>query len=269
MDFSKGDLDGYGNMEHVIQMCLIPSGYVDNSEDCDDTELSINPQQNEICNGIDDDCSELLTGFENTEDELAFFMNSIGLGTDVSTIYQSHEELTLSDGILSLCGGDALFQLVANNVEIQGITNGTPVVWNGGNHSSLLSGNITLNDIEIQHNSIQFENANITIENIDITDSSAPLQLYQSNLQGSDVFLTNNTSVEGGGMRLEDSTLYLENSEIHSNTGDSGGAIYARTSTLQIVDSNIDNNQANVGGALFLEESDCLVTGQPLPYVYY
>ena len=92
----------------------------------------------------------MLTGFENTEDGLAFFMSTSGFGTDVSSIYQSNEELTLSDGILSLCGGESYFQLVGNNIEIHGIANGTPVIWNGGHQTSLLGVILLLMTLEFK-----------------------------------------------------------------------------------------------------------------------
>ena len=54
--YIDNDGDSYGNGALSTYNCLQPSGYVSNSEDCDDSDLLVNPAQTEICNGIDDDC---------------------------------------------------------------------------------------------------------------------------------------------------------------------------------------------------------------------
>ncbi len=50
------DGDGFGSGRYTITQCDAPSGYVANTEDCDDTDASINPGAAESCNGADDDC---------------------------------------------------------------------------------------------------------------------------------------------------------------------------------------------------------------------
>ncbi|HCH63335.1 MAG TPA: hypothetical protein DFR83_11055, partial [Deltaproteobacteria bacterium] len=39
-----------------IEACLVPSGYVTDSTDCDDGSRAVNPAATEVCNSIDDDC---------------------------------------------------------------------------------------------------------------------------------------------------------------------------------------------------------------------
>ena len=55
--FLDGDDDGYGNPNVSINSCFMPDGYADNNNDCNDSNSSINPSMNEICNNADDDCS--------------------------------------------------------------------------------------------------------------------------------------------------------------------------------------------------------------------
>ncbi len=50
------DGDGYGDMASTTAACEPTEGWVENSEDCDDSDASIHPGADEICNGIDDDC---------------------------------------------------------------------------------------------------------------------------------------------------------------------------------------------------------------------
>jgi len=55
-----GDHDGYGNLFESVAGCERPSDdYTDNSEDCDDNDARVNPDGEEICNGVDDDCDGL------------------------------------------------------------------------------------------------------------------------------------------------------------------------------------------------------------------
>ncbi|MCB9760433.1 MAG: putative metal-binding motif-containing protein [Alphaproteobacteria bacterium] len=51
------DGDGYGDA--AVSTCNQPSGTVEVSGDCDDSDSAINPDADEICNGVDDDCDGL------------------------------------------------------------------------------------------------------------------------------------------------------------------------------------------------------------------
>ncbi len=54
--YNDGDSDGYGDPVAITYACEAPTGYLDNSLDCDDTRAVVNPDAVEICNGRDDDC---------------------------------------------------------------------------------------------------------------------------------------------------------------------------------------------------------------------
>ncbi len=56
------DSDGYGDALRSTTGCTAPSLYVENSDDCDDTEAGVNPGATESCNGIDDDCDGTTDG---------------------------------------------------------------------------------------------------------------------------------------------------------------------------------------------------------------
>jgi len=50
------DGDGFGDADSPTEACDVPSGYVNDDEDCDDTNDEVNPDATEICDEIDNDC---------------------------------------------------------------------------------------------------------------------------------------------------------------------------------------------------------------------
>lgn len=55
--YLDADHDGYGDSGVTVTSCADPTGYVTNAADCDDTEVTTNPGEAEICeDGIDNDC---------------------------------------------------------------------------------------------------------------------------------------------------------------------------------------------------------------------
>ncbi|MSQ02302.1 MAG: hypothetical protein EXR71_10505 [Myxococcales bacterium] len=56
------DSDGYGSTRFTQTACDAPSAYVDNADDCDDTDADVSPVGVEVCNGVDDDCDGAVDG---------------------------------------------------------------------------------------------------------------------------------------------------------------------------------------------------------------
>ncbi len=54
--YRDSDSDSYGDATSSVDSCEQPSGYVDDSDDCDDTDADVSPDGEEVCNDIDDDC---------------------------------------------------------------------------------------------------------------------------------------------------------------------------------------------------------------------
>ena len=57
MWYADNDDDGYGDEDYAVLGCNAPLCFVDNSDDCDDTEEEVYPDASEICNGRLDDCN--------------------------------------------------------------------------------------------------------------------------------------------------------------------------------------------------------------------
>ncbi|PJE76884.1 hypothetical protein COV05_01665 [Candidatus Uhrbacteria bacterium CG10_big_fil_rev_8_21_14_0_10_48_16] len=59
--YADVDTDGYGDLANSQESCDEPTGYVDNSDDCDDGDATVNPEGVEICDdGIDQDCNGII-----------------------------------------------------------------------------------------------------------------------------------------------------------------------------------------------------------------
>ncbi|MDP6935791.1 MAG: MopE-related protein, partial [Myxococcota bacterium] len=54
--FLYDDGDGYGDEDISTDSCEQPSGYVDDQTDCDDSEETVYPGADEICDELDNDC---------------------------------------------------------------------------------------------------------------------------------------------------------------------------------------------------------------------
>lgn len=56
---ADADSDGYGSPHDAQISCTQPAGFVENSEDCDDRDDTMNPAA-EICDGEDNDCDTII-----------------------------------------------------------------------------------------------------------------------------------------------------------------------------------------------------------------
>jgi|GEM_PF-4134953 len=60
--FADADADGFGVQDHTERACQVPSGFSRDAGDCDDTNPAVNPDADEVCNELDDDCDGLVDG---------------------------------------------------------------------------------------------------------------------------------------------------------------------------------------------------------------
>ncbi len=59
------DGDGFGDEDVYVDSCAPPGAiYMADASDCDDDAPGVNPDGNEVCNGIDDDCDDLKDDFD-------------------------------------------------------------------------------------------------------------------------------------------------------------------------------------------------------------
>jgi hypothetical protein len=88
--WADADDDQFGDALAQLSVCELPDGYVDNSRDCDDMSAEVNPDADEVCNGIDDNCDGVIdddaidrqTGWADTDRD--FFGDPAGALTQCS-----------------------------------------------------------------------------------------------------------------------------------------------------------------------------------------
>ena len=54
--YADSDGDGFGEPASLVRSCEPPTGYVDNGDDCNDSEPTVHPGAAELCNDTDDNC---------------------------------------------------------------------------------------------------------------------------------------------------------------------------------------------------------------------
>jgi hypothetical protein len=58
--YADADGDSYGDADETELVCEQPSGFVQNSQDCDDSSADVNPVAAEVCDNEDNDCNGLI-----------------------------------------------------------------------------------------------------------------------------------------------------------------------------------------------------------------
>ena len=56
--FRDSDSDGFGLDSSTVSECARPSGYAEQGGDCDDGVATSNPDADEVCDGVDNDCDQ-------------------------------------------------------------------------------------------------------------------------------------------------------------------------------------------------------------------
>jgi hypothetical protein len=66
--FADVDGDGYGDATSSTTACTVPSGFVDDDQDCDDGNFDVRPDAQEVCDTVDNDCDALIDDLDDSVD---------------------------------------------------------------------------------------------------------------------------------------------------------------------------------------------------------
>ncbi|MCB9742456.1 MAG: VCBS repeat-containing protein [Alphaproteobacteria bacterium] len=129
--YADGDGDGYGDASSSVTTCATPTGYVQDTTDCDDSDNTVYPGAPEICDSVDSDCDGSTEDPESS-DAVTFYADADGDGygdasttqtactqpsgyttdstdcadSDANAYPDSHETETPGDGIDTDCDGN-------------------------------------------------------------------------------------------------------------------------------------------------------------------
>ncbi|MEC7985581.1 MAG: putative metal-binding motif-containing protein [Myxococcota bacterium] len=229
--YQDADGDGYGDPSSTITACLPSEGYVDNSEDCDDSNAYVFPGAEELCDDVQNDCDGSTTA---TPQSVTFFPADGSAAQNRSGDFgQSGSTTVGEEGSYHFCNGT-----YEGNIDV---THSVTLVG----HDAVLSGIGNGPVIKISNNNIDVNIHSLTIEN--------GVGLSYTN--------GNYATTSGGISCFALSNLLIEDSTVQNNTGDRGGGLLARFCNVTIRNSNFLNNSAAYGGAMFAIDADVYIEG--------
>jgi hypothetical protein len=65
--FADDDGDDFGRAGTEVVACVAPARHTDGAGDCDDADPDVNPDADERCNGVDDDCDRAVDGADSVD----------------------------------------------------------------------------------------------------------------------------------------------------------------------------------------------------------
>ncbi len=96
--YADTDGDGFGDPENSVESCAPPDGYLADDTDCDDGDPAINPDADELCDGVDNDCDGA-TDDDSAVDMPSWYLDSDadGYGADDSVVSSCEQPIGYTD----------------------------------------------------------------------------------------------------------------------------------------------------------------------------
>ncbi|MFC1504841.1 right-handed parallel beta-helix repeat-containing protein, partial [Spirochaetota bacterium] len=174
-----------------------------------------------------------------------------GLFYDTSMSYNTNTNMTFQGGTYGIIMSNSHDDYAANNT-IFSNTYGIGVI--DGSYSNVILSNMifknSVNGIICQ------DSTNITIDGNTVhthTNGSGIAVIDSAFISLTNCIVSNNTSVEGGGVFISNSVSSSVHGDINSNSAATGGGIYIKSSINSTINANIYNNHAtSTGGGLYI-----------------
>ena len=225
--YTDSDGDGYGDTSSsVTTACDEPSGSSSDNSDCDDTDDTVYPSADEVCDGVDNNC-------DGSTDHGAAWV-----GTDYTTIQDALDDASNGD-LICVAAGTYYENIDFGGVDatVEGEASAT-VAIDGSSSGTVISASLG-EDIELRNVTLQYGSG-----------ASGPgLYLYYSDAVLVDVTFdsmscTTSTSCNGGaihvwGGNLEAEGTHFSNIDASVETVN-GGALYAAYADTSLVETTVD-----------------------------
>ena len=263
--YLDGDGDGYGDATSTTAACQQPTGYVEDTTDCDDSDAGIHPEAEEIpCNNILESCTGQ-DGDRIVPDQYPVLQDAISAATPGETIcvYEGDYDGVLIDRSLTLIGmqgagrteidgddGPAVHIQAVSGVTLIGLSFTDGQATEGGGLFIEYSDQILVEDC-------------VFSENLAERGGAVAVRASEDVVIRGGVF-TRNTAVEGGGVAILDSgDVTLDQCTFVGNSADTaGGAVrVADSRSVSILDSTLQNGVGAQGGGLWSQASQLTLSG--------
>jgi len=263
--FADADGDGFGDAATALQACDQPAGHAAAAGDCDDADASVYPGAAETCDGQDEDCDGLIDEVDVDGDGSV----DAGCGGDDC----DDAEAMINPGAAELCGNGL-------DDDCDGLIDGADSCWDcdlwvPGDAATVQAGIDDASDGEVVClepgtwvETVDFGGREVGLLGVGGTactildgGGAGPVVTLAAGEEGPDAFLarltvTGGVAVDGGGLRIIDSSPDLANLVVTGNesTGN-GGGIYIHSGDPVITDLVLDGNLAGGrGGGLWVGE---------------
>ena len=115
--YADTDEDGFGDANVSSEACAVDDGWVENADDCDDSQEKINPEAEELLgDGVDQDCDELELCYEDSDGDGFGSGDFILIQANAGGVFSCAADFTSSEN--SLDCDDANATIHPNAVEI-------------------------------------------------------------------------------------------------------------------------------------------------------
>jgi len=276
--YADADGDDWGDIDATVQACTPPEGYVGRPGDCNDDDADINLDADELCNGIDDDCDDVVDeddAVDATEHWPDGDGDGFGDGSGTTVTACTSPEgyapeagdcddaeaarfptnTEICDGLDNDCDGGTLDEgLVALDGASATDLESAVAAATDGSTVAVCAGVWPVNlDVDVDLTLEGPEGADTTF--LEPAGDAPILSLGEGVVVTvSRLTLRDGDAPRGAAIEAVDaSSLTLRNTVFDSNLAEDGGAIYAGSGvTLTVSDSSFSNNLATGdGGAVY------------------
>ena len=282
--YADTDSDDLGDADNTIEACSVPSGYVENAYDCNDSD-STEPMVADATGGsasgagTDSDPFDSIQDAIDSADECVIayagtYKEVIDLdGKSIEIWGVEGADLTTIDGDGTVCSGSSPTGcepvVTANSgsasAELIGftITGGTGMVTSSSSSTTCADSSAsyggdntcTVNTYEYWGGGVFVDGDDLTLTDCIIEDNNLPE--FEQLAVGD--FEQNWLYSYGGGIAVLDGSVSLDGTDIFENFADQGGGIYVTDSaSVELVHTYVAENMAEDGAGAVVEDSASL-----------
>ncbi|MFH1463844.1 MAG: putative metal-binding motif-containing protein [Pseudomonadota bacterium] len=233
--FPDADGDGYGDGAAPVSACTQPSGLLSDGADCQDTDATIHPGAEEICDGVDQDCDGTV------DEEVCALACDAWVPASASSLQDAADGV--ADGA-TICIAPGTWTgttlLTGRSLAIVGVDGAELTILDGGGAGPVLEVEGAATD-------------SVSLRGFTLTGGSASdggaLAINGATVEAWDLILTANSAHHGGGLALSGRAhLTADNLAVHGNLAYYGGGVYVEDdSSLSATALILMDNEADAG----------------------